>query len=93
LAQLEGQKPADPGDGLDVRICNFGGGLANSSSLRQLSDWCEKRFGPREVVSDPQPRPFDLPWIVLDCRRTEKAWGWQVRTTLEEICQEISSAA
>ena len=93
LAQLEGQKPADPGDGLDLRICNFGGGLANSSSLRQLSDWCEKRFGPREVVSDPQPRPFDLPWIVLDCRRTEKAWGWQVRTTLEEICQEISSAA
>ena len=93
LAQLEGKKPADPGDGLDLRICNFGGGVANSCSLRQLSDWCEKRFGPREVGSDPQPRPFDLPWIVLDSRRAEKAWGWKARTTLEEICQEISSTA
>lgn len=93
LAQLEGQKPADPGDGLDLRVCNFGGGLANSSSLSELSNWCEKRFGPREVGSDPQPRPFDLPWIVLDCHRAEKIWGWKVRTTLEEICQEISSTA
>jgi CDP-paratose 2-epimerase len=93
LAQLEGQKPADPGDGLDLRICNFGGGLANSCSLRQLSDWCEQRLGPHGVGSDPKPRPFDLPWIVLDSRRAQKTWGWKVKTTLEEICQEISSAA
>ena len=92
LAQLEGKKPKDLGDGLDVRICNFGGGRANSCSLRQLSEWCEKRFGSREVGSDSQPRPFDLPWIVLDSRRAEKAWGWKVKTSLEEILQETSSA-
>ena len=38
--------------GVDYRICNFGGGVGNSCSLRQLSDWCEKRFGPRKVESD-----------------------------------------
>jgi CDP-paratose 2-epimerase len=92
LAQLEGQKPADPGDGLDLRICNFGGGLANSCSLRQLSDWCEKRFGPREVVSDPRPRPFDLPWIVLDSHRGQKAWGWQITRPLSSILDEIAAS-
>ncbi|NDA26342.1 MAG: NAD-dependent epimerase/dehydratase family protein, partial [Verrucomicrobia bacterium] len=92
-AQLDGQKPTDPGDGLDLRICNFGGGLANSSSLSELSDWCEKRFGPREVGSDPQPRPFDLPWIVLDCHRAEKAWNWKPQTTKDGVFTEIASAA
>ena len=87
LAQLEGRQPMDPGDGLDPRIYNFGGGPAGSCSLRQLSDWCTKRFGPREVGSDPQPRPVDLPWIVLDSRRAQKAWGWKAKTSLEEICQ------
>jgi CDP-paratose 2-epimerase len=92
LAQLEGQKPTDPGDGLDLRICNFGGGLANSCSLRQLSDWCEKRLGPREVGSDPKPRPFDLPWIVLDSRRAEKVWGWKSALPLSSILDEIAAS-
>ena len=79
--------------GVDYRICNFGGGVGNSCSLRQLSEWCEKRFGPRKVEADPKPRPYDLPWVVMDSSRAEKMWGWKVQTTLEEICQEISSAA
>lgn len=90
LAQLEMKKPNDPGDGQDVRICNFGGGAANSASLSQLSGWCEKKFGARQVDSDPQPRPFDLPWIVLDCRRAAKVWGWKVTQTLLGICDEIA---
>lgn len=93
LAQLAGKRPNDPGDGLDLRICNFGGGPANSSSLSELSDWCKERLGPHKVGSDPQPRPFDLPWIVLDSRRAEKAWSWKPRTTKDEIFAEIASAA
>ena len=92
IPQLKGVKPKDPGDGLDLRICNFGGGAANHCSLRQLSDWCEKKFGPREVGSDPRPRPFDLPWIVLDSRRAEKAWGWQVTRSLCGILDEIAAS-
>ena len=64
-----GKRKAEKSDGVDPRICNFGGGVGNSCSLRQLSEWCEKRFGPRKVEADPKPRPYDLPWVVrLDDR-------------------------
>ena len=76
--------------GVDYRICNFGGGVGNSCSLRQLSEWCEKRFGPRKVESDPKPRPYDLPWVVLDSSRAKKIWDWEVQTTMETIFEEIA---
>ena len=76
--------------GVDYRICNFGGGVGNSCSLRQLSEWCEKRFGPRKVESDPNPRPYDLPWVVLDSSRAKKIWDWEVQTRMEEIFEEIA---
>ena len=78
--------------GVDYRICNFGGGVGNSCSLRQLSDWCEKRFGPRKVESDPKPRPYDLPWVVLDSSRAKKIWDWEVRTRMETIFSEIADS-
>jgi CDP-paratose 2-epimerase len=31
-------------------ICNLAGGITNSISLLELSDWCADRFGPREVI-------------------------------------------
>ena len=78
--------------GVDYRICNFGGGVGNSCSLRQLSEWCEKRFGPRKVESDPKPRPYDLPWVVMDSSRAEKMWGWKVQTSMEQIFEEIADS-
>jgi CDP-paratose 2-epimerase len=79
-------------ESVDLRICNFGGGVGNSCSLRQLSEWCEKRFGPRKVESDPKPRPYDLPWVVMDSSRAEKMWGWKVQTTMEQIFEEIADS-
>ena len=77
---------------VDGRICNFGGGVGNSCSLAQLSEWCEKRFGARKVESDPTPRPYDLPWVVLDSSRAERLWGFEVRTSLEQIFEEIAGS-
>jgi CDP-paratose 2-epimerase len=77
------------GGSVDYRICNFGGGVKNSCSLAQLSGWCEKRFGARKVESDSKPRPYDLPWVVLDSSRAERLWGFEVRTRLETIFEEI----
>jgi CDP-paratose 2-epimerase len=74
-------------------IANFGGGTANSMSLRQLSDWCAKRFGQHSVGRSEEERPFDLPWLVLDCARAEKEWQWKPQTSLEEILEEIASHA
>jgi CDP-paratose 2-epimerase len=75
------------------RIVNVSGGLANSMSLAQLSAWCAKRFGSREITADANPRPFDIPWMVLDSTRAAGEWHWQVETRLEEILDEIASHA
>jgi CDP-paratose 2-epimerase len=88
--QLQGHKPSDPKDGIDARICNFSGGTKNSCSLAQLSEWCRTRFGPHEVSFDPQPRPYDLPWIVLDSTRAAQLWNWHPESSLERIFSEIS---
>ena len=72
------------------RVMNVSGGVENSSSLADLSGWCTERFGPREVESDPQPRPFDLPWMVLDSGRASTQWNWKVETPLRDIFEEIA---
>lgn len=75
------------------RICNLGGGGTNSMSLAQLSAWCATRFGQREIAADPNLRPFDIPWMVLDTERAAKEWHWQVETPLKEILEEIAKHA
>jgi CDP-paratose 2-epimerase len=75
------------------RIINLGGGPENAMSLAQLSKWCEARFGAHPVASDPIPRPFDVPWLVMDSRLAEKAWQWRTATKLEAILDEIARHA
>jgi CDP-paratose 2-epimerase len=75
------------------RVCNVAGGIRNSMSLAQLSDWCAKRFGQMDVASDPNPRPFDIPWLVLDCGRASDEWGWKVETPIEKVLEEIATHA
>jgi CDP-paratose 2-epimerase len=75
------------------RIFNLGGGIAAARSLRQLSAWCADRLGPHEVASDPTPRPFDLPWVVLDSTRAARAFGWRPARSVESILDEIAAHA
>jgi len=75
------------------RVANFAGGAAGAMSLRQLSDWCEARFGPRTVAADPAPRPFDLPWLVLDSTQAARLWKWKPATPLAAILDEIAAHA
>jgi CDP-paratose 2-epimerase len=75
------------------RTMNFGGGTENSMSLAQLSKWCEARFGIHQIESDPSPRPFDVPWLVMDSRRAGESWGWRAATSLEAILEEIAQHA
>lgn len=72
------------------RIFNVGGGAENSSSLAQLSAWCSERFGTREVAAAPDPRPFDIPWMVMDARRVKEKFGWQPELSLPQILEEIA---
>ena len=75
------------------RLANFSGGTASAMSLRQLSDWCAGRLGPHEVGVDATPRPFDIPWIVLDHSKATRLWNWKPATPVEAILTEIADHA
>jgi CDP-paratose 2-epimerase len=71
------------------RVVNVGGGRTSAMSLCQLSAWCRKRLGDHDVESRPAPRPFDIPWIVLDAGLAEAAWGWRPSRGTGDILEEI----
>jgi len=77
----------------DDRIVNVSGGVESAISLKQLSAWCAEQFGRREVSVDLSPRPFDLPWVVLDSSRAERLWDWKPQRAVQNICAEIATHA
>lgn len=94
LLELLVKQMASPAKGKDVRrIINVSGGAASAMSLRQLSSWCAAEFGPHDVAADLTPRPFDLPWVVLDSSRAGEIWEWKPRRTVLDICSEIARHA
>ncbi len=75
------------------RVANFSGGSDSAMSLRQLNDWCDARFGSHPVAGDPAPRPFDIPWIVLDHAKATQIWNWRPSTPTSAILDEIATHA
>lgn len=75
------------------RISNLSGGARSAMSLRQLSAWCSERFEKREVVSDPTPRAYDLPWVVLDHSKARRLWGFEPTTPTVSVLEEITAHA
>jgi CDP-paratose 2-epimerase len=72
------------------QIWNVGGGADHCMSLAQLSRWCADTFGKHPVQADGSVRPFDVPWMVMDNRLVEQAFGWQPRTALTDILSGIA---
>lgn len=89
LASLIAQQTADP-QRTTERICNIGGGAANTISLAQLSAWCADRFRPRQVGSETEGRPYDAPWLVMDSNLAETLWSWRPETPMQSILSEIA---
>ncbi|NEO00051.1 MAG: NAD-dependent epimerase/dehydratase family protein [Moorea sp. SIO3I7] len=75
------------------RTVNLSGGVSNSMSLRQLSDWCEERFGANKVVQTDTERPFDIAWMVLDSTKAANVWGWKPQTSIYDVLREIAEFA
>ena len=86
LQQMKADKSAP-------RVVNVAGGIENSISLAQLSAWCAERFGPHEISSDNRPRPFDVPWLVLDSSVAAREWNWRPQTKLHALLEEIARHA
>ncbi len=72
------------------RLANFSGGAVSAMSLRQLSAWCERRFGPHAVLRDGTSRPFDIGWMVLDHAKATRCWAWRPATPTMAILEEIA---
>lgn len=87
------QQFSAPGLSATDRIANFSGGAASAMSLRQLSDWCGAELGAHEVAADLTPRPFDIPWMVLDSRKAKRLWKWQPATPTAAVLREIADHA
>lgn len=71
-------------------VVNVSGGVDSACSLRQLTSWCDDRFGTHPVESSPENRPFDLPWVVLDSSRALERWGWAPQISKDSIFEEIA---
>lgn len=81
------------GGGGKPRTVNLGGGIENSMSLAELSAFCAQRFGHHEIAADDKPRPFDIPWMVMDCSLAKEAWDWKPSAPLVDILEEIAAHA
>lgn len=86
LMQMKGDPEPDP-------IYNIGGGAANSMSLAQLTEWCDARFGRHQPEPDFRPRPFDIPWVIMDSGRVWERFGWKPQRTLFSILDDIAAHA
>jgi CDP-paratose 2-epimerase len=92
LAPLLSRQMMEP-DWEVPKIINLGGGIDNSMSLKELSIWCEERFGSNKIISSDEVRQMDAPWIVMDSKVAQNAWNWNIQTRLDKILDEIADHA
>jgi CDP-paratose 2-epimerase len=86
LLRIQMQQGAPDG----VGVWNAGGGAANAMSLAQLTAWCDDRFGAHAPSPDTRPRPFDIPWLIMDSTRVGQSLGWSPHRSLGSILDEIA---
>ena len=72
------------------RIYTVGGGTENVMSLRQMTAWCDARFGAHAPVPDLADRPYDIPWVAMDNADATRDFRWRVEFPMERILDEIA---
>lgn len=75
------------------RIYTVGGGSRNACSLATLTAWCDHRFRPHSPASDPRPRLYDVPWLIMDSSDAALDFGWTVQITMEALLEQIAAHA
>ena len=75
------------------RVYTAGGGPQNAMSLAQLTSWCNDRFGTHVPTADCRPRPYDIPWIVMDNSSANDDFGWWPERRLTAVLEEIAGHA
>jgi CDP-paratose 2-epimerase len=80
-------------DATTSAIYNVSGGLSNSMSLHELTDWCRDRFGKHSIGVDLNTRRMDVPWLILDCNRVEQQLHWKPEIGIYDVLDEIAEHA
>ena len=93
LAVLIQKQIKEPFNTSKPKIINISGGVENSMSLKQLTQWCCARFAPMDIASTLEQRSFDIPWMVLDSKLANAVWGWCPKIKIENILEEIADFA
>ena len=62
-------------------------------SLAQLTAWCDARFGRYAPVADVHPRPYDVPWVIMDSLDAEGDFGCRPNVSLSAVLEEIANHA
>lgn len=80
------QVQADRMDEMHGHTYNVGGGLANSTSLKELSAKCATITGHAlSIGSEPNDREADIRLYITDNRRITEATGWQPRRGMDQL--------
>jgi len=67
---------------------NVGGGMENSVSLRELTEFCQEFSGKRiELGRIAETRDADIPFYVTDCTAVRKAADWKPQRKLSVVLE------
>ena len=69
---------------------NVGGGMENSVSLRELTEFCRELSGKRiRIGRIVETRDADIPFYVSDCTAVHKAADWKPQRTLSVVLENV----
>jgi CDP-paratose 2-epimerase len=69
---------------------NVGGGMENSVSLRELTQFCQELSGKRiEIGRMVETRDADIPFYVSDCTAVRRAADWEPRRALRVVLEDV----
>jgi CDP-paratose 2-epimerase len=72
------------------QVYNVGGGHDRSVSLAELTALCAQRSGRKLAIStDPVTRAADIPYYITDNTAVSTATGWEPKTSVPTIVDEI----
>ena len=71
-------------------VYNVGGGMENSVSLRELTQFCQELSGKRiEIGRIAETRDADIPFYVSDCTAVHKATDWKPKRKLSVVLENV----
>jgi len=78
-------------DKFNGQIYNVGGGVKNSVSLLELTQYCQKYTGSKIKISSlAKTRPNDIRIYISDCTKIFQKTGWQPRKKIDQTVFEIT---